>query len=276
MIDRAHNLPICRQCELVGISRGTAYYHPEPICDEDLRLMRRIDELHLEHPFAGSRMLRDFLRQEGFDVGRRPVGTLMHRMGIEALYRKPNTSKKHPAHPVFPYLLRGMKIDRANQVWAMDITYIPMARGFVYLTAVLDWHSRRVLAHRVSITMDADFCIEALQEAIAKYGPPEIMNTDQGSQFTGSEFIGVLREHGIAISMDGRGQWRDNVFVERLWKSVKYEDVYLRGYETVSAVRTGLARYLAFYNSRRPHSAHGGDTPDMVYFKALAPCQQAA
>jgi Transposase and inactivated derivatives len=276
MIDRAHKLPICRQCELVGISRSTAYYHPEPISDEDLRLMRRIDELHLEHPFAGSRMLRDFLRQEGFDVGRRHVGTLMHRMGIEALYRKPNTSKKHPAHPVFPYLLRGMKIDRANQVWAMDITYIPMARGFVYLTAVLDWHTRRVLAHRVSITMEADFCVEALQEALAKYGPPEIMNTDQGSQFTGSEFIGVLREHGIAISMDGRGQWRDNVFVERLWKSVKYEDVYLRGYETVSAVRTGLARYLAFYNSRRPHSAHGGDTPDMVYFKALGPCRQAA
>jgi len=276
MIDRTHALPVKRQAELVGISRGTVYYQPEPISEADLRLMRRIDELHLELPFAGSRMLRDLLNAEGFEVGRRHVGTLMRKMGIEALYRKPNTSKKHPAHPVFPYLLRGLDVDRANQVWAMDITYIPMARGFVFLVAVLDWHSRKVLAHRLSITMEADFCVEALAEAIAKYGAPEIMNTDQGSQFTGAEFIGELRRHGIAISMDGRGQWRDNVFVERLWKSVKYEDVYLKAYDTVSEARAGISRYIDFYNTRRPHRAHGGDTPDMIYFATLPAVRQAA
>jgi len=276
MIDRAHALPIARQAELVGISRGTVYYHPEPISDADLALMRRIDELHLELPFAGSRMLRDLLRREGFAVGRRHVSTLMRRMGIEALYRKPNTSKKHPAHPVFPYLLRGLAIERANQVWAMDITYIPMARGFVFLTAVLDWHSRRVLAHRVSITMDADFCVEALQEAMARYGNPQIMNTDQGSQFTSTEFIDELRDNGIDISMDGRGQWRDNVFVERLWKSVKYEDVYLKAYESVSEARAGISRYIDFYNTRRPHRAHDGQTPDVVYFAALPAIKEAA
>ena len=276
MIDRTHALPICRQAELVGISRGTVYYHPQPISDTDLTLMRRVDELHLEHPFAGSRMLRDFLRQEGFDVDRRHVGTLMQRMGIEALYRKPNTSRKHPRHPVHPYLLRDLKIDRANQVWAMDITYVPMARGFVYLTAVMDWHSRRELAHRVSITMDTEFCLEALNEAIAKYGVPEIMNTDQGSQFTSADFIDALTDRGIAISMDGRGQWRDNVFVERLWRTVKYEEIYLRGYESVSAAREGIARYFAFYNSRRPHRAHDGQTPDVVYFNTLASAKRAA
>jgi putative transposase len=276
MIDRTHELPVKRQAELVGISRGTVYYHPEPISDADLRLMRRIDELHLELPFAGSRMLRDLLNAEGFEVGRRHVATLMRRMGVEAIYRKPNTSKKHPKHPVFPYLLRGMTIERANQVWAMDITYIPMARGFVFLTAVLDWHSRRVLAHRLSITMEADFCVEALAEAIARYGKPEIMNTDQGSQFTGTEFIGELQKHDIAVSMDGRGQWRDNVFVERLWKSVKYEDVYLKAYESVSDARSGISRYIDFYNSRRPHRAHDGRTPDMVYFAALPAIEDAA
>jgi len=222
-----------------------------------------------EYPFAGARMLRDMLRHEGFEIGRRHVGTLMRRMGLEALYRKPNTSKRHPAHPVYPYLLRGLAIERANHVWAMDITYIPMARGFVFLAAVLDWSSRRVLAHRVSITMDADFCIEALQEAIARYGPPQIVNTDQGSQFTSSEFIGELNKHGIDISMDGRGCWRDNVFVERLWRSVKYEEVYLKAYDSVSAARAGIAAYIDFYNARRPHSAHGGRTPDMVYFATL-------
>jgi len=200
----------------------------------------------------------------------------MRRMGIAALYRKPNTSRKHPRHPVYPYLLRGLAIERANQVWAMDITYIPMTRGFVYPTAVMDWHSRRVLAHRVSITMDAEHCVAALQEAIARDGVPAIMNTDQGSQFTSAEFINVLKDAGIQISMDGRGQWRDNVFVERLWKSIKYEDVYLRGYETVSAVRAGIRHYLEFYNGRRPHRAHGGFTPDMVYFKTLAPASLAA
>jgi len=276
MIDRTHPLPIKRQAELVGISRGTVYYHPEPISAADLALMRRLDELHLEHPFAGSRMLRDLLRREGSAVGRRHVATLMRRMGIEAIYRKPNTSRRHPAHPVYPYLLRGLEIERANQVWAMDITYIPMARGFVYLTAVMDWHSRKVLAHRISITLEADSCVEALREAIARHGAPEIMNTDQGSQFTGADFTDVLKEHGIAISMDGRGQWRDNVFVERLWKSVKYEEVYLKAYETVSAARAGIATYLDFYNTRRPHRAHGGHTPDAIYFGTLAPMQAAA
>lgn len=276
MIDRTHPLPIKRQAQVVGISRGTVYYHPEPIPAADLALMRRIDELHLEWPFAGARMLRDLLHREGVEIGRRHVGTLMRRMGIQALYRKPNTSKRHPKHAVHPYLLRGLAIERANQVWAMDITYIPMAHGFVYLAAVMDWVSRRVLAHRVSITMEADFCVEALREAIARYGVPEIMNTDQGSQFTGSEFIGELQAHDIAISMDGRGQWRDNVFVERLWRSVKYEDVYLRAYDSVSAVRAGLAAYFERYNGSRPHRAHGGKTPDEAYAASLPCLKQAA
>ena len=276
MIDRSHDLPVARQAELVGISRGTVYYRPEPVREADLRLMRRIDELHLELPFAGSRMLRDLLIGEGFAVGRRHVATLMGKMGIAAIYRRPSTSKKHPAHPVLPYLLRNLQIDRANQVWAMDITYIAMARGFVFLTAVLDWHSRKVLAHRVSITMEAGFCVEALQEAVAKFGAPEIMNTDQGAQFTGAEFIAELRKHRIEISMDGRGQWRDNVFVERLWKSVKYEDVYLKAYETVSAVRAGIASYFGFYNARRPHRAHDGQPPDTAYFESLSKNCEAA
>jgi len=276
MIDREHELPIKRQAELLKISRGTVYYHPEPVSAEDLALMRRIDELHLEHPFAGSRMLRDLLRLQGIDVGRRHVGTLMRRMGIEALYRKPNTSKRNPAHPVFPYLLRGLEIARANAVWALDITYIPMARGWVYLVAVLDWHSRRVLAHRVSITMEADFCVEALREAAARYGPPEIVNTDQGSQFSSAEFVAEVARIGARQSMDGRGCWRDNVLVERLWRSVKYEDVYLKAYDSVGAARASLAAYFAFYNQCRPHQSHDGSTPDMVYFQALPPVRQAA
>jgi putative transposase len=276
MIDRGHDLPIKRQAELLNISRGTVYYHPEPVSDADLRLMRRIDELHLEHPFAGSRMLRDLLTREGFEVGRRHVGTLMRRMGIEALYRKPKTSKKHPGHTVFPYLLRDTAIDRANQAWALDITYIPMARGWVYLVAVLDWRSRRVLAHRVSITMEADFCVEALNEAIVRHGAPEIVNTDQGSQFSGADFVDAVKACGARQSMDGRGCWRDNVFVERLWRSVKYEEVYLRAYDSVSAARQHLARYFDFYNATRPHQAHGGRTPDVVYFNSLPQTLAAA
>jgi putative transposase len=276
MIDRSHQLPIKRQSELLAISRGSVYYHPEPVSQADLRLMRRIDELHLEHPFAGARMLRDILDREGVRVGRRHVGTLMRRMGIQALYRKPNTSKKHPTHLVFPYLLRDKAIERANQAWALDITYIPMARGWVYLVAVLDWHSRRELAHRVSITMEADFCVEALNEAVARYGAPEIVNTDQGSQFSSAEFVNAVRACGAKQSMDGRGCWRDNVFVERLWRSVKYEEVYLRAYDSVNAARASIARYFEFYNARRPHQAHGGRTPDMVYFPTLTPMQAAA
>jgi putative transposase len=270
MIDRAHRLPLKRQAELVGISRGAVYYRPLPIPQAELVLMRRIDELHLEHPFAGSRMLRDFLRLQDIEVGRRHVATLMRRMGMQALYRKPNTSKKHPSHPVFPYALRGLAIERANQVWALDIIYIPMARGWVYLVAVLDWASRRVLAHRVSITMEADFCVEALREAAARWGSPQIVNTDQGSQFSSAEFVAEVARIGSRQSMDGKGCWRDNVFVERLWRSVKYEQVYLKAYDSVGAARLGLARYFEFYNARRPHQSHDGRTPDMIYFETLA------
>src|SRR5215213_9096063 len=225
MIDRAHDLPVARQA-----------------------IMRRIDALHLEHPFAGSRMLRDLLRAEGVVIGRVAVATLMRRMGIEALYRRPNTSKPAPGHKIYPYLLRNLGIDRPNQVWAMDITYIPMARGFVYLAAVLDWFSRRVLAWRLSITLEAEFCLDAVQEALARHGKPEIFNTDQGSQFTSAAFTGMLQDQAIRISMDGRGAWRDNVFVERLWRTVKYEEVYLWAYDSVSDARASLGRYLAFYN----------------------------
>ena len=216
--------------------------------------MRRIDALHLEHPFAGARMLRDLLGQDGIKVGRKHVTTLMRKMGIEALYRKPNTSRKHPENPIYPYLLRHLPVTRINQVWAMDITYVPMSKGFVYLAAVIDWASRKVLAHRVSITMETDFCLEAVEEAIQHYGTPEIFNTDQGSQFTSEVFTGLLKQHGIRISMDGKGAWRDNVFVERLWKSVKYEEVYLKAYNTVTEARTSLGQYFEFYN-RRPHSS---------------------
>ena len=276
MIDRKAELPIKRQAQLLGLSRGTVYYHPEPVSEAELALMRRIDELHLEHPFAGSRMLRDLLRLRGIEVGRRHVGTLMRRMGIQALYRKPNTSRKHPAHAVFPYLLRDTVIERANQAWALEITYIPMARGWVYLVAVLDWASRRVLAHRVAITMEADFCVEALREAAARWGAPEIVNTDQGSQFSGEDFVEAVKACGARQSMDGKGCWRDNVFVERLWRSVKYEEIYLKAYDSVSAARQSLAAYFDFYNARRPHHSHDGRTPDMVYFKALSPMKAAA
>jgi putative transposase len=266
MIDRNHDLPIARQAKVLNISRGSVYYKPRPVSSEDLALMRRIDELHLEHPFAGARMLRDMLGRDGLEVGRRHVATLMKRMGIEAIYRRPNTSKPAPGHKIYPYLLRGLKVERSNQVWAADITYIPMARGFVYLVAVVDWFSRRVLSHRVSITMEADFCVEALEEALAKHGKPEIFNTDQGSQFTGEAFTGVLIANAIAISMDGKGSWRDNVFVERIWKSVKYEEVYLRAYDSAGEARVSLGRYLDFYNGRRPHSSLDRRTPDEAYF----------
>lgn len=270
MIDRTHDLPVVRQCQLLGLARSTAYYTAQPASPSDLALMRRLDELHLEYPFAGARMLRDMLRREGHTIGRKHVGTLMRKMGIEALYRKPNTSKRHAAHPVYPYLLRNLAIERPNQVWAMDITYIPMRRGFVYLAAVMDWHSRRVLAWRLSNTLTTDFCLDAVREAIMKYGTPEIFNTDQGSQFTSVDFIDLLKQHGIAISMDGKGCWRDNVFVERLWRSVKYEEVYLKAYDSVSAAKASLATYFVFYNTRRPHQSLDGATPDTIYFALRA------
>ena len=266
MIDREHELPISRQAKALGVSRGSVYYKPRPVSPGDLSLMRRIDELHLERPFAGSRMLRDFLAREGVEIGRRHVATLMKRMGIEAIYRRRNTSKPAPGHKIYPYLLRSVKVERPNQVWACDITYIPMARGFVYLIAIVDWFTRRVLSHRVSITMEAGFCVEALEEAFGKYGKPEIFNTDQGSQFTSEAFTGVLLDRKVAISMDGKGAWRDNVFVERLWRSVKYEEVYLRAYDTVAEARSLLGRYLDFYNRLRPHSNLDRRTPDEAYF----------
>ena len=270
MIDRGHELSVSRQAQLLELPRSTVYYLPTPTSTEDLALMRRMDELHLEHPFAGARMLRDLLRHEGHWVGRKHVGTLMARMGIEALYRRPNTSRKHSAHRIYPYLLRDRAIERPNQVWAMDITYIPMRRGFVYLAAVMDWASRRILAWRVSITLTTDFCLEAVEEALAEHGRPEIFNTDQGSQFTSSDFTDLLKAHGIAISMDGKGCWRDNVFVERFWKSIKYEAVYLNAYDNVSEARDGIGRYIDFYNQRRPHRALDGDTPESIYFTSLA------
>jgi putative transposase len=269
MIDRSHPLPLARQAKALNISRGSVYYTPRPVPAETLAIMRRIDELHLDYPFAGCRMLRDMLGRDGVHVGRQRVATMMKRMGIEALYRRPNTSKPAPGHKIYPYLLRGLKVERSNQVWAMDITYIPMARGFVYLAAVVDWFSRRVLSHRVSITMEAGFCIEALEEALAKHGGCEIFNTDQGSQFTSEAFTGVLIGNGTAISMDGKGAWRDNVFVERIWKSVKYEEVYLHAYDSVADARASLGRYLDFYNRRRPHSSLDRRTPDEAYFNHL-------
>ena len=276
MIDRAHKLSITRQAKLLGFSRSSVYYSPRPVSDDELVLMRRIDELHLEYPFAGSRMLQGLLKGEGLEVGRLHVTTLMKKMGIEAIYRRPNTSKPAPGHKIYPYLLRDLAVTRPNQVWAMDISYIPMARGFVYLCAVVDWFSRKVLSWRLSITMEADFCIEAVEEALARYGKPDIFNTDQGSQFTSIDFTTLLKKAEIAISMDGKGSWRDNVFVERLWRSIKYEEVYLHAYKAVSEARSGIGRYLKFYNSRRPHSSLDGQTPDQAYFNALTPMMVAA
>ena len=266
MIDRDHVLSVTKQAKAVGIARSTVYYLPRAVSPTDLALMRRLDELHMEFPFAGSRMLRDLLAAEGSKIGRRHVKTLMRRMGIEALYRRPRTTKPEPGHKIYPYLLRGMDVTRPNQVWAMDITYIPMAKGFVYLAVVLDWFSRRVLSWRVSIMMEASFCIETLQDALTAHGRPEIFNTDQGSQFTCPAFTDVLIANDIKISMDGKGAWRDNVFVERLWRSVKYEEVYLHAYDKVSEARASIGRYLDFYNRRRPHSSLDAATPDQAYF----------
>ena len=278
MIDRAHDLPLTKQAAAVGIARSTVYYLPRPVSPADLALMKQIDRLHTEFPFAGSRMLRGLLAFNGSKIGRRHVKTLMKRMGIEALYRRPRTTKPEPGHKIYPYLLRGMEVGRPNQVWAMDITYIPMARGFVYLAAVIDWFSRRVLSWRVSITMEASFCVDTLKDAMTKHGRPEIFNTDQGSQFTGEAFTDVLIKNDIKISMDGKGAWRDNVFVERLWRSVKYEEVYLHAYDTVSDARAGIGRYLDLYNRRRPHSSLDGMTPDRAYFgpHCILPIRSAA
>jgi putative transposase len=266
MITSAHPLPITRQCQLLALPRSSAYYTPQPVSAEGLALMRQIDELHLEYPFAGSRMLRDLLRLRGMAVGRKHVATLMRRMGILALYRHPRTTQPHPGHQVFPYLLRDLAVTVPNQVWAMDLTYLPMRHGFLYLLAVLDWATRRVLAWRLSNTLTTDCCLNALESAIREYGCPGILNTDQGSQFTSTAFVAMVQQHRIQFSMDGKGAWRDNLFVERLWKSVKYEEVYLHAYDSVAEAQQGLARYFTFYNSGRPHAALDGQTPDMIYF----------
>ena len=275
MISPQHPLPITRQCHLLALARSSVYYTPQAVPAADLALMRQLDELHLEYPFAGSRMLRDLLRLRGVVVGRKRVATLMRRTGIEALYRRPRTTQPHPGHQVFPYLLRDQVITRPNQVWAMDLTYIPMRHGFLYLVVVLDWATRRVLAWRLSNTLTVDCCLEALEAAIRAYGRPEILNTDQGSQFTGTAFVGLVQQHGISLSMDGKGVWRDNLFIERLWKSVKYEEVYLHAYDSVTEAQRGLACYFTFYNQGRPHTALDGQTPDMVYFARLPQLEAA-
>jgi len=274
MIDPEHGLPLSRQAGLLDLSRSSLYYKPVGVGDDDLALMRVMDELHLEHPYAGSRMMRGLLQRKGHHIGRRHVARLMRLMGIQALYRRKRTSKRNPAHPVYPYLLRNIAVTRPNQVWAADISYIPMRQGFLYLFAIIDWKSRKILAWRLSNSLTTDFCLDAVEEAVARYGCPEIFNTDQGSQFTDALFTGLLESLGIAVSMDGKGAWRDNVFIERFWRSIKYEEVYLRAYESASDAKAWIGRYIDTYNQDRPHSALDGRTPDEVYFSQ--PSAQAA
>jgi len=276
MIGRADKVSVTRQCKLLDLSRSGIYYKPVPLKKIDMDLMRQIDEIHLLYPFYGSRKIRNELWSKGYDVGRDRVRRLMLRMGIEALYIKPRLSMAHPEHLKYPYLLRGIEITEANQVWASDITYIPMAKGFCYLVAIMDWASRRVLSWRLSNTLDSSFCVEALEEAIEKYGCPTIFNTDQGSQFTAEVFTETLRTRDISISMDGKGRWMDNVFIERLWKSVKYEDIYIKAYGSMTEVRKGLASYFQFYNEKRWHQNFDRKTPAMVYSDSLAQKQAAA
>ena len=274
-IQSAHKLCKARRCELLGMARSTAYYQACPLGERDLELMRIIDEIHLRYPFLGSRRVRDELDERGYRVNRKRIQRLMRQMGLRALYPRRRTSQPGKGHKIYPYLLRGLAVERANQVWASDVCYIPMAKGFMYLVAIMDWHSRKVLSWRVSNSLEPDFCVEALEEALARFGAPEIFNTDQGAQFTSEAFTSVLRAHDVAISMDGRGRWLDNVFVERLWRSVKYEDVYLRAYETPKELRAGLTRYFAFYNARRRHSALDRRTPDAVYHAQVTPAVAA-
>lgn len=271
MIDRAcGKISIARQCGLLGLSRGSVYDTPRGESPENLALMRRIDALFLEYPFFGSRQMVRALQRDGLRIGRHRVRRLMRLMGLRTVYQKPRTSDPHPAHRIYPYLLRDLAITRANQVWCADITYIPMRRGFLYLVAIMDWHTRRVLSWELSNTMDTDFCMKALKKALSLHGKPEIFNTDQGSQFTSSDFTGLLKEHKIKISMDGKGRWMDNVFIERLWRSLKYECVYLHAFETGSAVKAGIGRWIEFYNHRRPHSTHGVRTPAEAYAESIA------
>jgi putative transposase len=270
MIERGSEVAVKRQAELLDLSRSSVYYTPRALSERDLQLMRRLDELHLQLPYYGSRKLAAQLRREGHEVGRRHVATLMRRMGIEALYRRPRTSIPARGAAIYPYLLSGVSIERPNQVWASDITYLPMAHGFMYLVAILDVASRKVLSFRLSNTLTADFCVEALQEAILKFGRPEIFSTDQGSQFTGEEWTTTLKDAGVAISMDGKGRWIDNVFIERLWRSAKYEEVYLHAYANGAEAHTALTRYFSLNNAVRVHQTLEYRTPDEVYFGALA------
>jgi len=276
MIDRGHELPLSRQGRLLELSRSSMYYEAAPTSPRDVELILLIDEIHLQYPFYGIRRIRNELRDRGHEVGRQHVATLMKKMGIRALYPKPRLSNPNPEHKIYPYLLRGLQITRANHVWASDISYIPMAKGFCYLVAIMDWASRRVLAWRLSNTLDASFCTEALEEAIRKYGTPEIFNTDQGSQFTSDAFTDILLGNGISISMDGKGRWVDNVYVERLWRSVKYEDIHLKAYSSITEARRGLAHYFEFYNNRRRHQGLDDKTPDEVYWTTLPKIQVAA
>jgi len=275
MITKEHQLPITKQCTILELSRSSVYYVPVPVSDNDRELMRLIDEIHLEEPYLGSRGMKSALKRRGHKTGRIHVRTLMRKMGIEAIYRKPRLSKPHPGHKVYPYLLRGLDIKEANICWAADITYIPMARGFCYLVAIMDWASRKVLSFRLSNTLDASFCTEALEEALRKYGAPDIFNTDQGSQFTSLEFTNILINHTIRISMDGQGRWRDNIFIERLWKTVKYEEIYLKAYESITHARKELAKYFDRYNTRRSHQGLNDRTPDEIYWATLPEARDA-
>lgn len=270
MVDRKEPLPVTRQCELLGLPRSTFYHVPDPVSAEELELMTLLDRCHLKYPFYGNRRIRDWLEDQGHRVNRKRVRRLMRTMGLVALYPKRNLSLVNQAHKVYPYLLRNLAITRPNQVWAADVTYVPMARGFVYLVAIMDWYSRRVLSWRVSNTMDTAFCVEALNEAMENHGPPEIFNTDQGSQFTSEVFTGMLKDHDIQISMDGKGRWVDNVFVERLWRSVKYEEVYLKAYDDIGTARQSLSAYFEFYNRERRHQSLDRRTPDSVYYETAA------
>ena len=268
MVSKEEQLPVSRQCQLLNVPRSSYYYIPTPVCDEELALMRLIDKCYLDLPFYGTRRIKGWLLDNyGLVINRKRIQRLRRLMAIETLYPKRSLSLANKQHKVYPYLLRELNINRPNQVWATDITYIPMAKGFVYLVAVMDWYSRRVLSWRVSTTMDADFCIDALKEAIDNYGCPEIFNSDQGSQFTSEDFTHVLKGHDIKISMDGKGRWVDNVFVERLWRSVKYEEVYLKAYDTVAEAKCSLGRYFIFYNTQRRHQSLNDQTPDTVYYQ---------
>ena len=269
MIDRTHRLPITHQCQLVEVSRSSVYDPAAGVSEEDCALMRLMDEIHLKRPFLGSRRMGDSLKDRGYPSNRKKVQRLMRQMGIVALYPKPSTSRPAQGHRIYPYLLKDLGITRPNQVWATDITYIPMAKGFLYLVAIIDWSSRKVLSWKLSNSLESDFCVEALEEALSRYGVPEIFNTDQGAQFTSSVFTDVLKAAGVSISMDGKGRWMDNVFVERLWRSLKYEEVYLKAYEGVLEARRGIKEYFEFYNQERRHQGLRKLTPDEVYFDNL-------